>query len=109
MRNTVSLLALFAVVGLLASGCANYGTNVQRKFGRGMANTAEIVRGGEFRRTQEQTALFSGPDTAYSTGFVRGVNRTLGRTCIGVFEIVTAPIPPFHPLATDHLAPGPVY
>jgi|SRR5581483_4274940 len=113
MRNTVSLLALLAVVGTLASGCANYGSNVERKFGRGMANTAEIVRGGEFRRTMEQTALFNGPDSAYSTGFFRGLNRTLGRTGMGLVEVVTAPIPfprkDYGPLCTDHFAPGPVY
>jgi putative exosortase-associated protein (TIGR04073 family) len=113
MRNTVSLLALFAVVGLLASGCANYGTNVQKKFGRGMANSAELIRGGEFRRTMEQTALFNGPDAAYSTGFFRGLNRSLARTGMGVIEVVTAPIPfprkDYGPLWADNFAPGPVY
>ena len=113
MRNTVSLLALLAVVGTLATGCANYGSNVQRKFGRGIANTADIARGGEFRRTMEQSELFNGPDAAHSTGIVRGVNRTLGRTGMGLIEIVTAPIPfprkDYGPLFTDHFAPGPVY
>src|SRR3989442_1615791 len=104
MRKTVSLLASLAVVGLSATGCANYGTHVQQKMGRGIANTTEIVRGGEFRRTMEQPAIFSGPDTGYSLGFVRGVNRTIGRTFIGVFEVATAPLPPFRPLATDHFA-----
>ena len=40
----------------------------------------DIVRGGEFRRTVEQTALFQGPDAGYTTGVVRGINRTLART-----------------------------
>lgn len=109
MRTTFSLLALFAVAATLGCGCANYGSNVERKFGRGVANTAEIFRGGEFRRSVEQTSLFEGPDTGASFGFVRGVNRTLGRTGIGIYEVVTAPLPPFHPVATDHFAPGPVY
>ena len=108
MRKTLPRLAFFVVAGMLISGCA-YTNNVENKFGRGMANTTEIVRGGEFRRSMEQTGLFEGPDSAYSVGFVHGVNRTLGRTGIGVFEVVTAPIPPFHPLFTDHFAPGPVY
>src|SRR5690242_1417929 len=49
MRNTVCLLAVLLIAGTLGSGCANYGSNVERKFGRGVANSAEIFRGGEFR------------------------------------------------------------
>ncbi len=74
-----------------------------------MSNTFEIVRAGEFRRTMEQTALFDSPDTAYTTGFVRGINRTLARTGIGVYEMITAPFPPYDPVFTDHFAPAPVY
>src|SRR5438477_5957375 len=108
MRKTLSLLAVLVMAGAFLSGCA-YTNRVENKFGRGMANTYDIVRGGEFRRTVEQTALFNGPDAAYSTGFMRGINRTLCRTGIGVFEVATAPLPPFHPLFTDQFAPGPVY
>src|SRR5262245_20754856 len=104
MRNTFLFLAVL-VVGALGSGC----TNVERKFGRGLNNTFEIVRGGEFRRSMEQTALFEGPDAAAGFGFVHGVNRTLARTGIGIYEIVTAPLPPYGPVFTDHFAPGPVY
>ena len=107
MRNKLSLLAVVALTILLV-GCAGFG-NVEKKFGRGMSNMFEIVRGGEFRRTMEQTALVDGPDTAYGTGFIRGVNRTFARTGIGIYEIVTAPFPPYDPVATDHFAPGPVY
>jgi putative exosortase-associated protein (TIGR04073 family) len=105
MRKHLPFLAALAISGAMLSGCAN----VERKFGRGMSNMFEIVRFGEMRRTMEQTALFDGPDTAYTTGFMRGLNRTLARTGIGVYEVVTAPIPPYHPVATDYLAPGPVY
>lgn len=61
------------------------------------------------RRTMEQTALFDSPDVAYTTGFMRGLNRTLARTGIGVYEVVTAPFPPHGPVFTDYLSPGPVY
>ncbi len=105
MRNKLPFLAALALAGVLAGGCAN----TERKFGRGMANTFEIVRMGEFRRTMEQTALFDGPDASYTTGFVRGINRTLARTGIGVYEMVTAPFPPYDPVFTAYLAPGPVY
>jgi putative exosortase-associated protein (TIGR04073 family) len=105
MRKTLPFLVVLGIASLFVSGCAN----VEGKFGRGMANTYEIVRGGEIRRSMEQTALFEGPDTAYSTGFVHGLNRTLGRTGIGIYEMVTAPFPPYHPIFTDTFAPGPVY
>jgi len=105
MRNKFPLLAAVVITGAMAVGC----TNVEQKFGRGMNNMFEIVRGGEFRRTFEQTALYEGPDAAYGPGFVTGVNRTLARTGIGVYEIITAPFPPYDPVFTDKFAPGPVY
>ena len=76
MRNSLPLLAALLITGALASGCAN----VEKKFGRGMSNMFDIVRGGEFRRTMEQTGTFDGPDAAYGAGFFRGINRTLART-----------------------------
>jgi putative exosortase-associated protein (TIGR04073 family) len=105
MRTTLPFLALALC---LTAGCEHV-AKTEKKFGRGMANTFEIVRGGEFRRSVEQTALFQSPSTAYSTGFIRGLNRSLARTGIGIYEIVTAPFPPYDPVATDYLAPGPVW
>jgi putative exosortase-associated protein (TIGR04073 family) len=105
MRKTLPLLVVLGIAGVFASGCAN----VESKFGRGMANTFEVVRMGEMRRSMEQTALFDSPDTAYTTGFIHGLNRSLARTGIGIYEVVTAPLPPYHPVCTDYLAPGPVY
>jgi putative exosortase-associated protein (TIGR04073 family) len=105
MKTTFPFLAAVVLIGGLAAGCAN----TEKKFGRGMANTFEIIRAGEFRRTMEQSALFDGPDFAYTTGFIRGINRTLTRTGVGIYEIFTAPFPPYGPVMTDSLAPGPVY
>lgn len=104
MRNILSLLAVLTIAGL-ASGCAN----AERKLGRGMNNTFEIVRGGELRRSMEQTTLFNSPDAGYGVGFVHGLNRTLARTGIGIYEVLTFPFPPYHPVCTDTFAPGPVY
>ncbi len=105
MRKTLLLVTAFALGATLLSGCAN----VEHKFGRGMANVMEPLRMGELRRSMEQSALFDSPDMAYTTGFISGVNRTLARTGIGIYEVVTAPIPPYGPVATDYLAPHPVY
>ena len=41
--------------------------------------------------------------------FPSGVNRTLARTGIGFYEMVSAPFPPYDPVFTDHLTPNPVY
>src|SRR5687767_8953177 len=105
MLKSVSFLAVLVMAGALATGCAK----IERKFGRGLANTGEIVRHGEMRRTIEQTALFNGPNAGYTTGAIRGFNRTLARTGIGIYEVITAPFPPYDPVFTEHFAPGPVY
>ena len=105
MRKTFPLLAALGIAGVFATGCAN----TEQKFGRGLTNIVEPLRMGELRRSMEQTALFDSPDAAYATGFIRGLNRTIARTGIGVYEIVTAPIPPYDPVCTDYLSPGPVY
>lgn len=105
MSKTISLLSLLLIVGLMATGCAN----TERKLGRGMRNSVEIVRGSEMRRTVEQKALFDGPETGYTTGFVAGLNRTLARTGIGIYEIITCPFPPYGPVATSYLSPDPSY
>ena len=105
MRKTLSLLAAVAMAGAMATGCAN----TEKKFGRGMSNLAEPLRMGEMRRTMEQTGLFDGPDASYGVGFIRGLNRTLARTGVGIYEIVTAPIPPYDPVWTSYLSPNPVY
>jgi putative exosortase-associated protein (TIGR04073 family) len=105
MRNTFSLFACLALVGVLASGCIG----AQEKLGRGMSNTMEIVRGGETWRTMENTAMFDSPDAAATTGFVKGFSRTLARTGIGIYEVVTFPLPPYRPIFTDTFSPQPVY
>ncbi|HSU56109.1 MAG TPA: exosortase system-associated protein, TIGR04073 family [Candidatus Dormibacteraeota bacterium] len=105
MRKLVPFLSVLVLAGVIGSGCAN----TEKKFGRGLNNTYEIVRWGEFRRTMEQSAVFDGGDYAYSTGLVRGTGRTIARTGLGVYEMITAPLPPYDPIMTDYLAPGPVY
>lgn len=92
----VTLLAL-AGAAILASGCAG----PERKLGRGLLNATEFVRGGEIRRSMEQTAGWENPDSAMTTGFIRGFNRSMTRTAIGVYEIVTFPFPSYDPMLTS--------
>jgi len=96
-------LTLFVLVALLATGCAG----PEEKFGRGMRNTWEVVRLGDMRRSIEQTAVFESPVDGYTTGFISGLNRSLVRTGVGVYEMATFPIPPYHPVLTSYIAPDP--
>ena len=92
MRVSGSLVAL-AVVAMV-SGCAG----PERKLGRGLMNLAEFGRLGEMRRSVEQTALWEGPEAGYTTGLVRGFNRSVARTLVGAYEVATFPIPSYDPL-----------
>jgi putative exosortase-associated protein (TIGR04073 family) len=101
MRKTLPLLVLALAVASFGSGCAS----AEKKFGRGMRNSTEIVRMSDLRRTVEQDALFEHPEYGYTTGFIKGLNRTLARTGIGIYEMITAPIPPYGPVAPNYLSP----
>jgi putative exosortase-associated protein (TIGR04073 family) len=105
MRKTLSLLSALSLVAVLAVGCAG----PEAKMGRGFGNMTEIVRGGEMNRSMEQGSLFGGTDSGMATGFFRGVNKTLARTGVGIYEVVTAPFPPYDPVFTDYLSPRPMY
>ncbi|MGN6384776.1 MAG: exosortase system-associated protein, TIGR04073 family [Verrucomicrobiota bacterium] len=89
MRKFFSLALGIAAIGFLATGCAG----PTQKFGRGLNNVTEFARLGEIRRSMEQTAVWEGTDKAYTTGFFRGFNRSLARTAVGAFEVLTFPVP----------------
>jgi putative exosortase-associated protein (TIGR04073 family) len=105
MRNVIFLLAIGAFTALFTSGCAG----PEQKLGRGMSNFNEAVRLGEMRRSMEQTAVFDSTDAAFTTGFVHGLDRSVARTGIGLYEVLTFPLPPYHPVATKHFTPEPAY
>jgi putative exosortase-associated protein (TIGR04073 family) len=105
MRNIIPFLATLAIAGVLSSGCSS----AEKKFGRGMSNMAEFARLGEIRRSVEQTTLFDQPGGHYATGFIKGFNKSLARTGVGIYEVVTCPFPPYTPVFTDYLSPNPVY
>ena len=95
MRTGVALIT--AALALALGGCAG----PEQKLGRGMNNLTELVRGGEIHRSMEQTALWDGPNVAYTTGFFRGLSRSVTRTAIGAYEVVTFPFPSYDPLLTS--------
>lgn len=105
MRKSLFLLAAAAGVAFLGTGCAN----TEAKFARGVRNITEFTRMGEIRRSMEQTGLVETPEIAYTTGFIRGFNKSLVRTGVGAWEIVTAPFPSYDPHFTDYMTENPVY
>jgi putative exosortase-associated protein (TIGR04073 family) len=104
MRNALPFLAVIAVAALFGSGCAG----PEQKLGRGLSNTFEIVRLGEMRRSIEQSEVFD-PGSGYTTGAITGFDRSLARTGLGLYEVVTFPIPTYGPELTSYLAPKPVF
>jgi putative exosortase-associated protein (TIGR04073 family) len=102
MRKTISFLACLGAVAILATGCAG----PERKLGRGINNVTEFARLGEIRRSMEQTSLWEGVEPTYTTGFIRGFNRSLVRTAVGAYEVLTFPIPDYDPI---FLPENPVY
>lgn len=105
MRKPILILSAVVVATLFTSGCAG----PEKKLGRGMNNLTEFVRMGEMRRSVEQTALWDGPETAYTTGFIKGFNRSLVRTGMGLYEVLTFPIPSYDPMLTHRYSAKPVY
>ncbi|MBM3832968.1 MAG: exosortase system-associated protein, TIGR04073 family [Verrucomicrobia bacterium] len=94
MRITLSSVAAVAAMVILTSGCAG----PERKLGRGMRNVSEFARMGEVRRSMEQTWLWDQPDGPFTRGLIRGFNRSLARTAVGAYEIVTFPFPSYDPV-----------
>jgi putative exosortase-associated protein (TIGR04073 family) len=103
MRTVFSLSV--AVVALVFTGCAG----PENKLGRGVSNLTAFIHGGDIGRSVEQTAVWEGPERAHTTGIIRGFNRAVARTGIGVYEVVTFPFPPYKPVvdSTTRLYPDP--
>ncbi|HTV40840.1 MAG TPA: exosortase system-associated protein, TIGR04073 family [Candidatus Sulfotelmatobacter sp.] len=105
MRKVLPLLGLLVIAATFTSGCAG----PEEKLGRGIRNTCDIVRLSGLRRSMEQTTVWNSPAEGVTTGVVKGVNLTLARTGVGLYEIVTFPFPPYHPVCTKYLSPEPTY
>ena len=105
MFKRLTLLGAALVVALLATGCAG----PSKKLGRGINNFLEPVRLAEWQRSVEQAKLYDAPQNNTPTAMVNGFNRTFARAGLGLYEIVTFPIPTYDPIWTAYLAPNPQY
>ena len=63
MLRIAKKTALIALITVFSVGCAG----PENKLGRGVRNFSEFTRLGEFNRSVEQTALWDGPQLAYTT------------------------------------------
>ena len=90
---------------VFTSGCAG----PEQKLGRGTSDILEFTRMGDVRRSVEQTSVFVSPSAGYTTGLVHGINVSVARTVMGAVEIATFPLPPYKPVFTSYIKPGPVY
>lgn len=106
MRKIFFLFAAALTVAGL-TGCQG----PEQKLARGFDNTFEVVRWGDMRRSVEQGAVFSAPDVSYSYGMIHGFNQSVKRIGLGVFEVVTFPIPTptYDPILTDYVPAVPQY
>ena len=104
MRTATNFLAALALTALFTAGCAG----PEQKLGRGINNTFEIVRMGEMQRSIEQSAIVDGAGVGYTYGVVHGFNKTIARTGVGLYEIVTCPLPSYDPIFTSYLPAKPV-
>jgi len=105
MFKQLSFMGAALLVAVLATGCAGP-TN---KLGRGINNTLEPIRLAEWQRSVVQTELYDSDSNNFPTGMVRGFNRTMARAGLGLYEIITFPIPTYDPIWTSYLAPNPQY
>ncbi len=95
MRISKSILLAAVTAMVLVSGCAG----PSEKLGRGVRNMTEFTRLGEIRHSTEQTASWESPERSYTTGFIKGFNQSVKRTAVGVYEVVTFPIPGYDPVS----------
>lgn len=104
----LSPLSVLVVAAFALTGCQS----AEKKLGRGINNLTEPLRMGEMGRAIEQSSLWDGPGVGGARGFVHGFNRTVGRTAVGLFEVITFPLPsdpyilPAGPVYPDSFKPG---
>ncbi len=104
MRKMIFFFAA-AVTAMVITGCSG----PEQKLSRGLNNTMEIVRWGDLRHSVEQDAVFSSPDVDYSYGVIHGFDQSITRVGVGLYEVVTFPIPSYKPVLTNYLPINPQY
>ena len=104
MRKLIFLFAVTAAA-VVITGCAG----PEQKLSRGLSNTFEVVRWGDMRQSVEQNAVFPAPGVGggYTYGVVHGFDQSMKRIGLGLYEVVTFPIPAYHPIFTNSIPAQP--
>src|SRR5262245_43127067 len=93
MKHLMKFALIVSVAAFVLSLCAPaqaYHQNPQRKFGRGMANA--LFGWTEIPRQIHHVNEDEGPAAAVTFGLVKGLTEGIGRTFVGIYEMVTFPI-----------------
>ena len=98
-------LAIAALAAVFTAGCAG----PEQKIGRGVSDSLEFTRLGDLNRSIEQTTVFDSPSAGYTAGTIHGLDLSVARTVMGAYELVTFPLPPYRPVLTSYVKPGPIY
>ena len=104
MRKLICIFAA-AVIAVGITGCAG----PEQKLSRGFDNTFELVRWGDMRRSVEQTAVLPTAEAHGSYGLIHGFDQSIKRVGLGIYEIVTFPIPDYKPIFTNSIPAVPQY
>lgn len=89
MRTTwIALIAVLLVAALSACAVAD---GPAKKLGRGAANI--VTSPLEILKSVQDTSKESGYIAGFTWGPVKGIFKTITRATVGVYEIVTFPIP----------------
>ncbi|MFA7255613.1 MAG: exosortase system-associated protein, TIGR04073 family [Candidatus Omnitrophota bacterium] len=84
-------VALFVLMGLVSGASAE--DSAFTKFGRGMANI--VISPGELYTQPLLLSKTSEPSIAAFGGLFKGLSMFIAREVVGIYEVVTFPIPNF--------------
>ena len=104
MRNAIFLLAVVALTAVFTSGCAG----PEEKLGRG-AN--KFMKSSAWAKcaAPSNSRPCSIRRVTVMPRRVRGIDRSLTRVGMGVFEVATFPLPPYGPVLTKYFSPEPAF
>ena len=94
MKKYFGVLSIAALALLLGTSAAFAGDNAFTKFGRGMANI--VISPTEIYAQPVLLSQTTEPAIAIFGGLIKGLSMFVVREVLGVYEVVTFPIPNLH-------------
>ncbi len=92
MRKTTNFVIIFVlIISLFCVQSPCFAQDMLRKLGRGVANIATGVI--EIPKSIQESFYDNGPIAAGTYGVLDGVYKFLLRTGVGVYEVITFPLP----------------